>query len=66
MPANANFRSDFASLVQELHERPDDPRLKKDLVSRLPEMKARAQHDPMALYLAWRKFIRPHLLNSGQ
>jgi hypothetical protein len=50
MPANTNFRSDFASLVKELQEKPDDPRLKKDLVSRLPEMKARAQHDPMALF----------------
>lgn len=50
MPVNLNFSSDFASLVKKLHDRPDDPVLKQDVVSRIPEMRARAQDNPMDLF----------------
>lgn len=50
MAAKLDTSSEFASLVNQLHRSPDDPALKQALVRRLPEMKALAQVNPLALF----------------
>jgi hypothetical protein len=50
MTATLDFSSEFATLVNRLHQSPDDPALKQALVRRLPEMKALAKVNPLALF----------------
>jgi hypothetical protein len=40
----------FATLVKQLHQSPDNPALKQELVRSLPEMKALAKVNPLAQY----------------
>ncbi|WP_298623685.1 type IV secretion protein Dot [uncultured Legionella sp.] len=48
--ADTNLSSEFASLVKELQNKPEDPVLKQEVFSRLPEMKILAEKNPMDLF----------------
>lgn len=50
MAAKLDSSSEFASLVNQLHRSPNDPALKQALIRRLPEMKALAKINPLALF----------------
>lgn len=50
MNVKLHASSEFASLVNELHQSPNNPELKQAVLRRLPEMKALAQVNPLALY----------------
>lgn len=45
-----NLSSEFSSLVKELHQKPDNPGLKQEVVSRIPKMMALAKENPMDLF----------------
>lgn len=46
----ATSSNEFAALVKQLHQTPNDPVLKQAVVQHLPKMMALAQDNPMALY----------------
>jgi len=50
MPALLDTSSEFAHLVSQLQESPDNPALKQAVVSRIPEMMALAEVNPLARY----------------
>lgn len=50
MNTKLHASSEFATLVNQLHRSPDDPALKQAVLKRLPEMKALAQVNSLALY----------------
>ena len=50
MSTNFNLSSEFTLLVNQLQARPDDIALKKNLLRYLPQMKALAEVNPLALY----------------
>lgn len=50
MATRLTSSSEFASLVSKLQESPNDPYLKKMIVSHLPQMKELAKTKPLALY----------------
>lgn len=50
MAAQLDPSSEFAALVKQLHRTPNDPRVKQAVVGRLPEMRALAKTNPLALF----------------
>ena len=50
MAAQLNISGEFATLVDKVHQYPDDSLLKQKVVRRLPEMRALAQKNPLAMY----------------
>lgn len=50
MAATFDLSSEFASIVDKLQKSPEDPTLKQALLKRIPEMKALAKVNALALY----------------